>query len=76
MVRRRHLVLDDAMHMGERIRFYREQAGLSQEQLAFEVNVSRATIYRIEAGNSQSNIAVLEHIAEVLEVSLSDLLML
>ena len=39
------------MSLGEKIRERRKQAGLSQEQLAEKLNVSRQAITKLETGN-------------------------
>ena len=52
----------------------RKKNGLSQEELAFAVGVSRQTIYTWEAGLSYPNIVMLKKIADVLNVTTDDLL--
>lgn len=51
---------------------YRQQAGLSQEALAREVDVSRQTIVNIERG-SEPRVFLALAIAAVLGVAVSDL---
>lgn len=58
------------MHaLGERIKQARIQAGLTQEQLAEILNLSRGTIARYELGEIEPKIQNLASIAEVLHVS-------
>ena len=42
---------DSKMSLGEKIREERKKAGLSQEQLAEKLNVSRQAITKLETGN-------------------------
>lgn len=55
------------------VRQYREKAGLSQEALAREVNVSRQTIANIERGLSEPRVLLAIAIAVALGVAISDL---
>lgn len=52
----------------------RKKKNMSQEELAFAINVSRQTIYSWEAGLNYPNIVMLKKLANVLEVSTDDLL--
>lgn len=52
----------------------RKQRGLSQAALADLVNVEQPTISRLEAGHDGVTLRLLRQIAEVLEVSVVDLL--
>ncbi len=60
--------------LNENIRNLRKQKGYSQETLAQELNVVRQTVSKWEKGYSVPDAVMLERIAEVLEVSVSDLL--
>jgi putative transcriptional regulator len=55
------------------VRRYRETAGLSQEALAREVDVSRQTIVNIERGVSEPRVLLALAIALVLGVAVKDL---
>ena len=55
------------------VRAYREAAGLSQEALAREVEVSRQTIANIERGVSEPRILLALALALVLGVAVADL---
>lgn len=52
----------------------RKAKGYTQEELAIKVNVVRQTVSKWEKGLSVPDADVLSHIAEVLEVSVSELL--
>ena len=52
----------------------RKKKGLSQDELAFAIGVSRQTIYTWEAGLNYPNIVMVKKIADVLEVTTDDLL--
>ncbi|MEM4284381.1 MAG: helix-turn-helix transcriptional regulator [Candidatus Caldarchaeum sp.] len=61
--------------LGERIRRLREQAGLSQEQLARKANIGRITLSRIENGKLYACTRTLEKIARALRVEVGDLVL-
>ena len=52
----------------------RLQRDLTQQQLADKVGVARVTIARVEAALAQPSIDLLENVARVLGVKLTDLL--
>jgi len=56
----------------EELRRIREEAGLSQSQLARESGVDRATINKIEQGKRSPSIATLESLARTLGVEVAD----
>ena len=60
--------------MGERIRKARQQAGLTQENLAEQTNLSRASIARFELGDIEPKLQNLVLIAEALNVTTDYLL--
>lgn len=60
--------------LGENIKKYRKQKGYSQEVLAQEMNVVRQTISKWEKGYSVPDAVMLEKLAELFEVPVSDLL--
>ena len=60
--------------IGQRIRRYRKEKGLSQEQLAEKVNISVTHMSHIETGNTKLSLPVLVDIAGVLQVKTDDLL--
>lgn len=55
--------------LGERIRFYRQQAGLTQKELAGLCEVSESAIRNYELGNRVPDFLTLKTIAEQLRVS-------
>ncbi len=59
---------------GQKIRKYRREKGLSQEQLAEAVNISVTHMSHIETGNTKLSLPVLVEIAEKLQVSCDRLL--
>ena len=58
----------------ENIKNFRRERGLTQEELAIRVNVVRQTVSKWEKGVSVPDAELLQKIAEVLEVSVSQLL--
>jgi transcriptional regulator with XRE-family HTH domain len=62
-------------HLGARIKSERQRAGLTQQELASQVGISRIYIAKLEAGDRTSpSLPVLEQIAKALGVTLVDLL--
>lgn len=57
--------------LGKRIQKRRKEVGLTQEELADKVGVSRAYMGYIEQGRNAPSLEVLEKIAKVLEISMS-----
>ena len=55
--------------LGERIRFYRQQAGLTQKELAALCEVSESAIRNYELGNRVPDFLTLHIIAEKLRVN-------
>lgn len=60
--------------LGENIKNLRKQKGYSQETLAQEMNVVRQTVSKWEKNYSVPDALMLEKLAEIFEVSVSDLL--
>lgn len=58
----------------ENIKKFRKERGLTQEELAIRVNVVRQTVSKWEKGQSVPDAELLQKIAEVLEVTVSQLL--
>ena len=61
------------MTLGERIRKIREAAGLSQQELAEQLFVSRQTVSRWESGSRTPDIMTAKKIAKLLGVTLDEL---
>ena len=62
------------MRIGERIQRYRKQAGLSQEQLAAQLSVSRQAVSKWETGESMPDLAKVVQMSELFGVSTDALL--
>ncbi|MBE6840310.1 MAG: helix-turn-helix transcriptional regulator, partial [Ruminococcus sp.] len=60
--------------LGDNIKKLRQQKGYTQETLAQEMNVVRQTVSKWEKGYSVPDAVMLEKLAELLEVPVSDLL--
>lgn len=62
------------MEFNEKLQELRKQKGLTQEQLAEQLYVSRAAVSKWESGRGYPNIDSLEEISKCFEVSLDELL--
>ena len=62
------------MDFNEKIQQLRRKSGLTQEQLAERLFVSRVTVSKWESGRGYPNIESLKLLAKVLEVSIDELL--
>ena len=60
------------MH-GSKIRSFRLLRGLSQEEIAEKLNITQSTYSRIETDEHKLTVDVLKRIAEVLDVSIGDI---
>ena len=60
--------------VGERVRHYRESAGLTQVALARAADIGRATLVRLENGEQSPRFATLKAVADALGVGAPDLL--
>ena len=60
--------------IGSRIRQYRMERGITQEDLAFQINTSAAYISNIERGIKKPSLQKLTEIAEVMHVTVNDFL--
>jgi transcriptional regulator with XRE-family HTH domain len=60
---------DNKKRIGIRLRWAREQAGLSQGQVALQMNLHRPTISQIEAGDRNVRIDEIERLAELYGVN-------
>lgn len=59
--------------LGKRIQKLRKNSGLTQEELAEKIGISRAYMGFIEQGRYSASLEVLEKIAKVLRIKMSDL---
>ncbi len=57
--------------IGEQVRAAREEAGLSQRELATEMGTSQAAIARLEAGGVGATVTTLQRVADALGLSLT-----
>ncbi len=64
----------DYVKIGQRIRKYRKEKGLSQEQLAEKIWISTTHMSHIETGSTKLSLPVLVDISKVLDVSTDELL--
>lgn len=62
------------MDIGEKIKFYRQQQGLTQAQLGEKVMVSRKTISGWENNHSIPDINILINLCDIFQTSLDDLI--
>jgi DNA-binding XRE family transcriptional regulator len=60
--------------IGERIRHFRESAGLTQEALARTADIGRVTLVRLEKGEQTPRFKTLDAIAKALGVRVPELL--
>ncbi|MDU2895692.1 MAG: helix-turn-helix transcriptional regulator [Clostridium sp.] len=56
------------MNIGEKIKDYRKEAGLTQKQLAEKINRKEITIRKYESGEREPRISVLEEICDALDI--------
>jgi len=61
------------MNIGNNIKHYRQQRGLTQEQLASKSGISKNGLWNYENNKRKPNIETLTDIAMALNVSMSDL---
>ena len=59
--------------LGKRVQRVRKNAGLTQEELAEKVGISRAYMGYIERGRYSASLEVIEKVARALKVKMSDL---
>ncbi|MDP4152862.1 MAG: helix-turn-helix transcriptional regulator [Bacillota bacterium] len=62
------------MSFSKNLKKFRENCGLTQEELAEKLNVSRPLITRFELGIKKPSLDLLEQIAGALDCSMADLL--
>ncbi len=60
--------------IGKRVKAFRKQRGLTQDQLAKMVKVKRPNISRLEAGKHVPGIIFMQRLADCLQVKISDLI--
>ena len=62
------------MVIGQRIKFFREQAGLKQSELAEKAEISRVAVGNYERGDRVPPVNIAQRIADALGMSVNDLL--
>ena len=67
--------MDPTVAFGRVLRSLRQEAGLTQEQLALAANVERNFVSLIERGINQPSIRIVFRLADALEVSASTLIL-
>lgn len=63
----------DKIKIGARIKYFRELNNVSQSDLANSIGVDRTTLSHYESGFRLPNIFVLWKIADVMEISIDEL---
>jgi transcriptional regulator with XRE-family HTH domain len=64
--------MDIRKQVGRNLRRLRLECGLSQEALAFEANIARNYMSGLERGVRNPTVLILDRLARVLNVSVSD----
>ena len=64
----------DYKNIGRRIRHYRKRRGYTQEQLGLSINTSGAYISNIERGVKKPSLDNLASIADILDVTVNDMI--
>jgi transcriptional regulator with XRE-family HTH domain len=59
--------------LANNVRRLRKLVGLSQEELAFQCEIDRTYISKVERGVANPSLLILARIAEVLEVTIEEL---
>lgn len=62
------------MNPGTRVAFFRHEMGLTQQELAEKVSISRPMLTQIERGTKAMSLQLAADIAKVLQVEIVDLL--
>ncbi len=62
------------MNIGDNIKFFRKQKGLTQKQLAEKIGSTDSAVTRYESNAREPNIETITKIAEALECTVNDLL--
>ncbi|MWC31365.1 helix-turn-helix domain-containing protein [Paenibacillus sp. MMS18-CY102] len=60
-------------HVGEKIRFFRKNRGLTQEELGEKVEIPQSYIGNIERGSKNISLETIEKISEALKIEPSKL---
>ena len=60
------------MNIGEKIKKYRKEAGLTQKQLAEKINRKEITIRKYESGEREPRISIINDICEALNIPIDE----
>ena len=60
-------------HLGNHVRRFRQEAGLTQEQLAWKAGIHRSYVPQIEQGQRNLTLELICKLAKALKVGASDL---
>ena len=60
--------------IGNNIKYFRKESGMTQDELAEELNVTRQALSNWERGKTEPDIETLTKIAEILDVSVEELI--
>ena len=60
--------------LADNVRKHRKLAGISQEELAFQCEIDRTYISKVERGVANPSLLILARVAEILKVEINDLL--
>ncbi len=67
--------MDVVLLLGENVRHYRKQRGMTQEQLALETDMERSYVSDLERGTRNPSVRALGRLAKALEIEPHMLLM-
>ena len=62
--------------LGKRIKTLRKEKGIKQVDLAYSCDIEKQSMSRLEAGNTNPSILLLMKIAQLLDLTVSELLAL
>jgi len=66
--------LTDLQKIGLNIKKYRVQKNYTQENLAYDADISNRTIQRLENGHNDAKVSTLLKISRILKINAKDLL--
>ncbi len=61
------------MNVGDKIKFFRTNKGLSQKEVAVSIGIDQAQYSRIESGKVEPTLSSIEKIAEALNIEVAEL---
>jgi DNA-binding XRE family transcriptional regulator len=67
---------DKILEVGNRIKIAREHGGMTQQELANKIGITRESLFAIENGKRKGNIETLKKISEVLNLNFNNLIQL